>query len=91
MIPVPIHVPGIRDPWIHVPWNPGSWRCGRAVRTARPCAAQGASRRPARRRGCRVCDGGHMAVHQATEAFALITGITPNAERMSRHFRRLVG
>lgn len=41
--------------------------------------------------GCRVCDGGHMAVHQATEAFELITGITPDAERMSRHFRRLVG
>jgi shikimate dehydrogenase len=41
--------------------------------------------------GCRVCDGGHMAVHQATEAFALITGITPDAERMSRHFRPLVG
>jgi shikimate dehydrogenase len=41
--------------------------------------------------GCRVCDGGHMAVHQATEAFALITGVTPDAERMSRHFRRLVG
>jgi shikimate dehydrogenase len=42
------------------------------------------------RAGCRVCDGGHMAVHQATEAFELITGITPDAERMSRHFRRLV-
>ncbi len=41
--------------------------------------------------GCRVCDGGHMAVHQATEAFALITGIIPDAERMSRHFRSLVG
>jgi shikimate dehydrogenase len=41
--------------------------------------------------GCRICDGGHMAVHQATEAFELITGITPDAERMSRHFRRLVG
>ncbi len=41
--------------------------------------------------GCRVCDGGHMAVHQATEAFELITGIAPDAERMSRHFRRLVG
>ena len=45
----------------------------------------------ARRAGCRVCDGGHMAVHQATEAFELITGITPDADRMSRHFRRLVG
>jgi shikimate dehydrogenase len=43
------------------------------------------------RAGCRVCDGGHMAVHQATEAFELITGIAPDAERMSRHFRRLVG
>jgi shikimate dehydrogenase len=41
--------------------------------------------------GCRICDGGYMAVHQATEAFELITGITPDAERMSRHFRRLVG
>jgi shikimate dehydrogenase len=45
----------------------------------------------ARRAGCRTCDGGHMAVHQATEAFALITGITPDTERVSRHFRRLVG
>jgi shikimate dehydrogenase len=45
----------------------------------------------AREAGCRVCDGGHMAVHQATEAFELITGIAPDAERMSRHFRRLVG
>jgi shikimate dehydrogenase len=41
--------------------------------------------------GCRVCDGGYMAVHQATEAFELITGIAPDAERMSRHFRRIVG
>jgi shikimate dehydrogenase len=44
----------------------------------------------ARAAGCRTLDGGHMAVHQATEAFALITGITPDAERMSRHFRSLV-
>ena len=41
--------------------------------------------------GCRVCDGGHMAVHQATTAFELITGITPDADRMSRHFRTLAG
>ncbi|MCZ8379398.1 shikimate dehydrogenase [Mycobacterium sp. CPCC 205372] len=45
----------------------------------------------ARQAGCRTLDGGHMAVHQATEAFALITGITPDADRMSRHFRSLVG
>jgi quinate/shikimate dehydrogenase (NAD+) len=44
----------------------------------------------ARAAGCRTLDGGHMAVHQAVDAFALITGITPDAERMSRHFRRLV-
>jgi shikimate dehydrogenase len=44
----------------------------------------------ARTAGCRTLDGGHMAVHQATEAFALITGITPDADRMSRHFRSLV-
>lgn len=40
--------------------------------------------------GCRTLDGGHMAVHQAAEAFALITGITPDAARMARHFRELV-
>jgi shikimate dehydrogenase len=44
----------------------------------------------ARRVGCRTLDGGHMAVHQATTAFELITGITPDAARMSRHFRSLV-
>ena len=44
----------------------------------------------ARAAGCRTLDGGHMAVHQAVDAFALITGITPDAERMSRHFRDLV-
>jgi shikimate dehydrogenase len=45
----------------------------------------------ARRTGCRTLDGGHMAVHQATTAFQLITGIAPDAARMSRHFRSLVG
>ena len=45
----------------------------------------------ARAAGCRTLDGGHMAVHQATTAFELITGITPNADRMSRHFRSLAG
>ena len=43
----------------------------------------------ARRAGCRTLDGGYMAVHQAAIAFELITGITPDAGRMSRHFRRL--
>ncbi|MGV9860195.1 shikimate dehydrogenase [Gordonia sp. NPDC003425] len=44
----------------------------------------------ARRAGCRTLDGGHMAVHQAVDAFALITGTVPDAHRMSRHFRALV-
>jgi shikimate dehydrogenase len=42
--------------------------------------------RAARRLGCRTLDGGGMAVFQAVEAFRLFTGITPNAERMQRHF-----
>jgi quinate/shikimate dehydrogenase (NAD+) len=45
----------------------------------------------AREAGCRTLDGGHMAVHQAAIAFQLITGITPDADRMSRHFRSLAG
>jgi shikimate dehydrogenase len=45
----------------------------------------------ARDEGCRTLDGGHMAVHQATTAFELITGIAPDADRMSRHFRSLAG
>ena len=45
----------------------------------------------ARAAGCRTLDGGHMAVHQATIAFQLITGLAPDAARMSRHFRSLVG
>jgi len=42
--------------------------------------------RVARDLGCRTLDGGGMAVFQAVEAFRLFTGITPDAERMRRHF-----
>ncbi|MFT8243014.1 shikimate dehydrogenase [Roseomonas sp. BN140053] len=42
--------------------------------------------RQARALGCRTLDGGGMAVFQAVEAFRLFTGITPDAERMRRHF-----
>ena len=31
-----------------------------------------------------------MAVYQAVDAFALITGLNPDADRMTRHFRQLV-
>jgi shikimate dehydrogenase len=45
----------------------------------------------ARAAGCRVVDGGTMAVGQAVGAFRLFTGREPDAERMDRHFRQLVG
>ncbi|MET1035450.1 MAG: shikimate dehydrogenase [Arthrobacter sp.] len=40
--------------------------------------------------GCRVLDGGHMAVGQAVDAFRLITGVKPDAGRMRRHFLDLL-
>lgn len=43
----------------------------------------------ARRRGCRVLDGGGMAIYQAVKAFELFTGIEPDSERMRRHFAEL--
>lgn len=46
--------------------------------------------RAARALGCRVSDGGGMAVGQAVGAFQHFTGLTPDAARMDAHFRRLV-
>jgi len=46
--------------------------------------------RLARQRGCRVVDGGGMAVHQAVGAFELFTGRPADAERMTEHFGRLL-
>ncbi|MDK4715740.1 shikimate dehydrogenase [Rhizobium sp. CNPSo 4039] len=43
----------------------------------------------ARQTGCRVLDGGGMAVFQAVKAFELFTGIRPAAERMIQHFNSL--
>jgi shikimate dehydrogenase len=43
----------------------------------------------ARARGCRVLDGGRMAVFQAADAFRLFTGRSPDAERMLRHLDTL--
>lgn len=45
--------------------------------------------RAAKALGCRTLDGGGMAVFQAVEAFRLFTGITPDAERMRRHFESM--
>ncbi|KLU10291.1 shikimate dehydrogenase [Kocuria sp. SM24M-10] len=44
----------------------------------------------ARAKGCRVLDGGHMAVGQAVDAFRLITGVTPDRARMREHFLDLL-
>ncbi|MDQ4503601.1 shikimate dehydrogenase [Sinomonas sp. ASV322] len=46
--------------------------------------------RDARAAGCRVLDGGRMAVGQAVDAFRIFTGIEPDAERMRAHFLELV-
>ena len=40
----------------------------------------------ARARGCRVLDGGRMAVYQAVDTFRIITGREPDADRMLHHF-----
>lgn len=45
----------------------------------------------ARERGCRVADGGGMAVGQAVGAFEHFTGLKADPARMDAHFRRLVG
>jgi shikimate dehydrogenase len=47
--------------------------------------------RTARGLGCRVLDGGGMAVYQAADSFRLFTGIEPDADRMLAHFATLVG
>jgi shikimate dehydrogenase len=47
--------------------------------------------RDARALGCRTLTGGGMAVFQAVDAFRLITGGEPDAERMARHFASMVG
>jgi len=44
--------------------------------------------RAARARGCRVLDGGGMAVFQAVEAFRLFTGLDPDVTRMLGHFQQ---
>ena len=46
--------------------------------------------RAARAAGCRVLDGGGLAVFQAVDSFRLFTGIEPDADRMLAHFAGLV-
>jgi shikimate dehydrogenase len=44
----------------------------------------------ARARGCRVADGGGMAVGQAVRAFELFNGLGADPARMDAHFRQMV-
>ena len=46
--------------------------------------------RAARAAGCATVDGGSMAVGQAVGAFELFTGLRADAQRMERHFHRLL-
>jgi shikimate dehydrogenase len=46
--------------------------------------------RDARAAGCRVLDGGGMAVGQAVDSFRIFTGLEPDAERMRAHFLGLI-
>lgn len=46
--------------------------------------------REARAKGCRVLDGGRMAVRQAADAFSIITGRHADAVRMREHFLELI-
>lgn len=64
--------------------RPGMWVADvvyRPLETALVTAARAA--------GCRVLDGGRMAVFQAAEALRLFTGVQPDADRMLRHFNLL--
>jgi shikimate dehydrogenase len=45
--------------------------------------------RVAKGRGCRIVNGGGMAVFQAVGAFSLFTGHTPDEARMMRHFETM--
>ena len=40
--------------------------------------------------GCDVLDGGQMLVAQAADTFALLTGVTPDPDRMRRHLGELL-
>ncbi|MFN3922553.1 shikimate dehydrogenase [Pseudarthrobacter scleromae] len=46
--------------------------------------------RGARAKGCKVLDGGRMAVGQAADAFRIFTGLEPDPDRMRSHFLELV-
>jgi shikimate dehydrogenase len=64
--------------------HPGLWVADIVYRPLDTPLAQAA-----RTAGCPTLHGGHMAVHQAADAFRLITGLEPDADRMLAHLREL--
>jgi len=64
--------------------HPGLWVADIVYRPLDTALVQAA-----RTAGCPTLHGGHMAVHQAVDAFRLITGIDPDADRMLAHLREL--
>lgn len=75
--------PGLPLPaaWLH----PGLWVAEIVYSPLRTALLEAA-----RAIGCRVLDGGGMAVGQAVDAFRLFTGLEPDAARMGATFRRLL-
>lgn len=65
--------------------DPRLWVAEIVYRPLRTALLQAAGRH-----GCRTLNGGAMAVYQAVDAFALFTGVTPDPDRMLRHFAELV-
>ncbi|RLV47729.1 shikimate dehydrogenase [Nocardioides mangrovicus] len=64
--------------------HPGLWVADIVYRPLLTALVAGA-----RERGCRVLDGGGMALHQAADTYALVTGHEPDRDRMGAHFARL--
>ncbi|MEQ3553326.1 shikimate dehydrogenase [Pseudonocardia nematodicida] len=80
-----------------VPGHPGGLPLDPAALTARHWVADVVYRpletgllAAARARGCRVLDGGAMLVAQAADTIALLTGSTPDPDRMRRHLAALL-
>ena len=64
--------------------HPGTWVADIVYRPLDTALLQAA-----RHAGCRTLHGGHMAVYQAVDAFRLITGVDPDADRMLAHLSEL--
>jgi shikimate dehydrogenase len=73
------------------PIDPGHLRAGLWVADVIYRPLDTALIHAARQRGCRVADGGGMAVYQAAASFRLFTGLTPDEDRMYRDFVELTG